>query len=71
MEKWDVLTKILNENDLKDLLEIIHNRTKWNKGMMETIVESIIKWKENKHDYNEIVEALLKYCRIAKLIEKN
>lgn len=69
MEKWDSLAMILEDNNLKHLLEIIHKRTKWDVDMMETIADAAAIWKSQTREQNEIVETLLEYSQLAIIIK--
>ena len=40
MEKWDMLTVILKENDLQELLELIYQNTDRHKNMIDTIKDT-------------------------------
>ena len=42
MEKWDILTLILKENDLQELLEMIYQNTDKTRDMMDIIKDTAI-----------------------------
>ena len=45
MEKWDMLTVILRDNELQDLLELIYNNTDRTINMMDIIWNMANEWK--------------------------
>ena len=61
MEKWDLLTIILRENYLEEILDAIYKNTDKAKSMTEIIKESMIIWKTNnpKTKKNELVEQII------------
>ena len=59
MENWDLLTVILRDNKLNELLEAIYENTEQNKSMTETIHNVVMIWKKNNPSTNEIVESLI------------
>ena len=63
MEKWDLLTVILRDNKLNELLEAIYENTEQNKSMTETIHNVAMIWKKNNPSTNEIVESLIKHTK--------
>ena len=71
MEKWDVLTMILEENKLKNLLEIIHMNTKWEVDMMKTIIDATTIWTSQNKEQNDIVDALQEQCQLALNTKEN
>ena len=55
-----MLTLILKENELQELLELIYRNTDRVKNMTETIKDTANKWKNNNPtNQNEIVEQII------------
>ena len=65
MEKWDMLTLILRENELHDLLELIYNNTDRTKNMTDIIYDKASEWKaKHQNSKNEIVEQIIENMQL-------
>ena len=71
MEKWDLLTVILRDNELVELLDAMYELTNKTNNMTDTIKQAAIQWKwKNPFANNEIVEKIINEYLNTNIAEK-